>query len=319
MVGWFRLTAGSGWLVRRLVVVGLAMLLALVGPVAVRVAEAQGVDTVSGRVTDSGGNPVAGVRVGIYALQRPFVQTNANGDYTIANVPHADGPYDVQLLAPCRKDQEKRILVNGPETVNFTIPSGADVGGGYRCSISNQPYLETTTVVPLTGDDASAPVILPFSFPFSGSSFGTAYVSTNGSVNFLAANSDFNNVALPSASAPNDAIYPFWDDLVVDANASIRTASGGTSPNRFFVIEWLNVAFVAPDNGRRLDFEVILFENGRIVLNYRDIATDTAFQRERGLSATVGLENLEGTAGLQRSFNQPFLDNGFALEFVPTK
>ena len=297
----------------------LAFMLAVFGPTRVRSVEAQGVDSITGTVRDSNNDPVPGVRVGIFALERPLVQTNASGNYTIANVPHAQGPYDVQLLAPCNKDQSKRIVVNGPEVVNFTIPAAADVGGGYRCSLSTFPYVESATVVPeLTGDDASTGVVLPFSFPFMGSSFGTVYVSTNGSLNFLAANSDFINTSLPSGSAPNDAIYPFWDDLVVDASASVRTAIGGVAPNRFFVIEWLNVTFTAPDSGRRLDFEAVLFESGgRIVLNYRDIATNTSFERERGLSATVGIENLEGTAGIQRSFNQPFLDNGYAIEFAP--
>ena len=70
--------------------------------------------------------------------------------------------------------------------------------------------------------------------------------------------------------------------------------------------------------GRRLDFEAVLLENGgQIVFNYKNIATDTSFERERGLSATVGLENLEGSAGIQRSFNQPRLDNGLAIEFAP--
>jgi carboxypeptidase family protein len=309
-----------GRFVAKAMIVGLAFTLSLFGPVSIRVVEAQGVDSVSGRVTNSNGDPVAGLRVGIYALERPFVQTNANGNYTIANVPHADGPYEVQLLAPCKKDQSKRILVNGPEVVNFTIPAATDTGGRYRCSLSTFPYIDGTTVLPLTGDDQSTPVVLPFSFPFMGTSpgFGTVHVSTNGSLNFLAANSEFRNTPLPSSTAPNDAIYPFWDDLLVDANATVRTATGGVSPNRFFVIEWLNVTFNLPDTGRRLDFEAVLFESsGRIVLNYRDIATDTSFERERGLSATVGIENLEGTAALQRSFNQPFLDNGLAFEFAP--
>jgi Carboxypeptidase regulatory-like domain len=296
-------------------VVGAAFMLAFFIP-GLRV-EAQVVSTVSGRVTNANGDPVAGVRVGIFALERPLVQTNSNGNYTIANVPHADGAYDVNLLVPCRKDQSKRIVVNGNEVVNFTIPAGNDTGSGYSGTRSTNTYIDATNVLPLTGDDQALAVVMPFSFPFMGSEFGTVYVSTNGTLNFLAANNAFQNTPVPTDTAPNDAIYPFWDDLVVDATASVRTLTGGISPNRFFVIEWRDVTFPEPDMPRRLDFEAVLFETGRIVLNYRDIATDASFLRERGLSATVGIEDFEGDGGIQRSFNQPSLDNGYAIEFAP--
>ena len=42
-------------------------------------------------------------------------------------------------------------------------------------------------------------------------------------MNFLAANTSFTNAAIPVTATPNAAIYPFWDDLFVDASASVRT------------------------------------------------------------------------------------------------
>lgn len=296
----------------------LAFALAVFGPTRVRTAEAQGVDNITGTVRDSNNDPVQGVRVGIYALGQSLQQTNASGNYTIPNVAHSSGPYDVQLLAPCMKDQSKRIVVNGPEVVNFTIPTGNDAGAGYQCARSTFPYVNGSTVLGLTGDDNAEAVALPFSFSFFGSSYATAYVSTNGFLNFTGLDDSFGNSSLPSNNGHNNAVYPFWDDFFVDASASIRTTTGGVSPNRFFVVEWFNVIFLDEPDFRRVTFEVVLFESGgRIVLNYRDISIGASETRERGSSATVGIENAAGTAALQRSFNQPFLDNGYAIEFAP--
>jgi hypothetical protein len=111
--------------------------------------------------------------------------------------------------------------------------------------------------------------------------------------------------AIPSAAAPNRsnlALYPFWDDLLVDSSASIRTIVTGTAPNRQFVVEWRNLR-TYDDPNVRVDFEVIFNEgSGAITFTYNNIAN---VPREQGGQATVGIENLDGTIALQFSLNQP--------------
>ena len=63
------------------------------------------------------------------------------------------------------------------------------------------------------GDDVAGRLRLPFSFPFYGESYDKAFISSNGYLNFLEANADFIPTAIPSALAPNAAIYAFWADL----------------------------------------------------------------------------------------------------------
>ena len=111
-------------------------------------------------------------------------------------------------------------------------------------------------------------------------------------------------MSIPSTGAPNAAIYSFWDDLFVDASASVRSELLGSVPNRRFVIEWRNV-HVFGDTGRRLNFNIVLYENGQILTQSRNLADDG---RERGNSATLGIENATGTVALQYSFNQPALE-----------
>lgn len=307
-----------GRFVAKALIVGLAFVLSLFGPVHLRVAVADGVGSVSGTVKDTNDNPVAGVRVGINATATPFVATNGSGAYTIPNVPNTASPYDVQVLAPCTRDQSKRVVVDGAETVNFTIPLESQ-RAGYTCALSSLPYIDGVNDVAFpTSDDDVVQVNLPFSFPFFGVNRTVANVYTNGNLNFGAVGGTAfaSQPSLPNSGAPNAAIYPFWDDLIIEGG-QVRTTSGGVAPNRFFVLEWFNVKFFADYESRRVSFEAVLFENGRIVFNYKDISELTEDTRERGASATVGIENGDGSAAFQRSWNQPFLDNGLAFEFVP--
>ena len=64
----------------------------------------------------------------------------------------------------------------------------------------------------------------------------------------------------------------------------------GSAPNRRFVIEFRNV-HISSDTTRRVDFNAVLHENGEILTQYRNIADDG---RERGNSATIGIENHTG-------------------------
>ena len=81
---------------------------------------------------------------------------------------------------------------------------------------------------------------------------------------------------------------------MIDAEASIRADARGSAPNRRFVIEFRNAHF-SGDTTRRVDFNTVLFENGEILTQYRNIADDG---RERGNSATLGIENHTGTDAL---------------------
>jgi hypothetical protein len=122
----------------------------------------------------------------------------------------------------------------------------------------------------------------------------------------------FTNSGIPSAGSPNAAIYPFWDDMFVDSPTAGMFTRSLTSPNRF-VIEWRNATFF---NNRtiRIDFEVILYENGQILTEYRNIADNS---QEQGNSATLGIENAAGNDALQYSFNEAVVGSpDFAIRYL---
>ncbi|HEV8627572.1 MAG TPA: carboxypeptidase regulatory-like domain-containing protein, partial [Acidimicrobiia bacterium] len=266
--------------------------------------------SVSGHVRDDSSNPLAGATVTIQGTPIPPATTDASGAYSFASVP--EGTYDVTAEAGgCYETQTQQLVVDGAETLDFTLPQRHD-NFGYFCQATGFAFVDANTVLPLSGDDASLQVDLPFPFTFYGDTYTSAHVGTNGFLNFLAPDPTFFNSPIPSPSTPNGAVYAFWDDLFVDGAASVRTELLGAEPNRRFVIEWDNVTFFA-DFSKRVNFEVILTETGQITYQYQGIDDDGM---EKGNSATIGIENAAGDDALQFSFNQPAVSNNTAILFT---
>lgn len=243
--------------------------------------------------------------------------TAANGSYQFGSV--APGTYTVAATASGGLSGSKQVTVTAgaTATANLALASGAPTTGGYTKTTEQRAYVPATggTTVPLTGDDAVTQITLPFPVKLYGQSLSTAFVSTNGFVSFAdPVGAQPENVAVPAAGVPNSAVYPFWDDLVMRADSVIRTKVTGTAPNRQLTIEWNNIGQYGSASAR-ISVEAIFSENGEIAFNYLDLASSKT--REKGDSATVGLENATGTAGVQHSFNQPVLTDNTAIVFKP--
>jgi hypothetical protein len=252
--------------------------------------------SLSGTVSENNGNPLANGTVTILGTPIPPTTTDASGHYSFASVPN--GTYNVKAEAGrCNTAQTDSVTVSGSTTHDFTLPQRTD-SFGYSCRVETAAYIEGDTALGLSGDDSFTSVSLPFSFSLYGASYGSANVCTNGYISFTGGNCVFTNTGIPNSGLPNGAIYPYWDDLIVDGSSSMWTKTL-TSPNRF-VIEWRNATYFG-DSSRRIDFEVVLYENGQILTQYRNIADDA---RERGSSATLGLENEDGSVAFQYSSNE---------------
>jgi hypothetical protein len=192
-----------------------------------------------------------------------------------------------------------------PDRPEFTTTSGA------RAFVPG-----ADTVVALTGDDEVGQVELPFAFPFYGGSYGSAWLDTNGRLTFKpATESVFWNEGLPSPDDSDLALYPFWDDLIVDEQASVRTAVTGTAPNRTFVVEWRNVT-AYDDETARLSFQAQLGEDGTVVFAYQDVTA--GHETETGGWAVVGVENGAGTRAAVYANREHKIASGTGVTFTPT-
>ncbi|GAA3200140.1 PQQ-dependent sugar dehydrogenase [Dactylosporangium siamense] len=262
--------------------------------------------TVSGTVTVAGGGAVAGATVTLTA--GVTTTTNASGGYSFADV--AFGSYTVNATAN-GQSTSAAVTVDGAETVNLTLPAPPPPAGNYGITTVAAPFVPAdATVLTLTGDDNIQQVTLPAPVTLYGVTYSTAWIDTNGKVSFVNPGGAYvEHSALPSTAAPNATVYAFWDDLVVDGSASVRTAL----VNGSVVIEWRNPYIYGNGVHNRVTFSVAFAADGTISFNYSGLDNDV----EKGNGATVGVENAAGTVAAQYLYNQPLLVSGTSVRFTP--
>lgn len=285
----------------------------LVGPSTVATFTVTSAARVTGGVFDNASFlPVSGAVVTLSpgGLQ---VVTGADGGFVFTGF--APGHYTVAATfgGLCGSSASQEIDVDGDVYVELILFPLAD-GTGYTCTEQAIGFVQAdATVLALSGDDAVAHVALPFAFPFYGSAYYDAWVDTNGIVSFTDPGGSHPNggaVAMPDAASPNAVVAPFWDDLVVDGSASVRTASVGAGSGQQFVIEWRNV-YRKGNATQRLSFETLLAKDGTVTTNYASLDDDA----ERGGQAVVGIESPTGDDALSYSTRQPVLLSGQAVVF----
>ncbi|WP_043617014.1 S8 family serine peptidase [Nonomuraea candida] len=266
---------------------------------------------VTGTVTTAG-TPEQGATVSAAGTPASAV-TDASGRYALT-LPH--GSYELRVTpgSRCSSGATAPITVAGDLVKDVELPLRGD-NFGYTCRAGAQDFPAGAEKLTLTGDDEAQQVTLPFAVPFYGTGYDKAWITTNGFVSFAAErNVSRGNGTLPAAATPNNAVYPFWDDLIVDAQGGVYTGVTGTAPHRTYVVEWRNVTFYQ-DTGNRLSFAALLGEDGSVAFRYKDVESE----RDRGSSATIGLENAAGDDALLYSRDEAALVNGQGLAFTASR
>ncbi|MGW9193050.1 S8 family serine peptidase [Micromonospora chersina] len=250
-------------------------------------------------------------------------------DWRTAVVKHEGGPLTVELrgsnglkaptIAALRVTLDPRADTAEPEPQPQQPEPGpvpvAPAGRSYSMKVTDGLYRQGAEESGWHGDDVCGVLWFDssFLFPFYDTAWDGVCVTTNGQLIFDQASAVGGNTELPSPYA-FDAIYPLWDDLVVDDEAGIyfgRTEVDGLAAE---VIEWRNVTFYS-DQTARVSFSVTLIADGRIQIGYGDgVGGDNPLTR--GSSATVGVESLTHNPAAQYSFNQPVLKAGLGLEYT---
>ncbi|MEO3819933.1 S8 family serine peptidase [Plantactinospora sp. B24E8] len=266
---------------------------------------------VQGRVTDPAGRPVAGARITLADETFPGFVTDAKGRYT-GMLPEADYNLLVDYgrwLAP----KTVGLTVDGPETVDVTLAAKTD-RYGYAAGVTAGKWENGGAVLALTGDTASRQIDLPFPMTFYGTTYDQITVHTDGYLTLGAdsAASVGANGPLPAPAVSAPAVYAFWDDLVLDHAATVRTKSTGSGTNRQLVVSWTRAALKS-DPKQRVDVQVLLGERGTVTVRYRKLGTGTV---AAGGSATVGIEDATGQHALTYSRDEAVLDEATAVTFT---
>jgi len=151
------------------------------------------------------------------------------------------------------------------------------------------------------GDDVNwGPYPLGFSFPFYGNSFDSLRICSNGFISFTSPSIERSNTTLPNAGGRFNLVAPFWDDLVLNDSSEIYFKSTGDTA----VISFLRLGrYGASAN---YSFQVILNSQGNIAFQYLDLFGPTD-------SATLGIQNQNGSDALLIAYNRDFLEDSMIV------
>ncbi len=173
------------------------------------------------------------------------------------------------------------------------------------------------------GSDGCPLITFPdgFVFPFDGQLMTEARAYAKGILSFDVASAAApapDNASIPATDAASRFVHlaPFWDDLDISGHGifSELRSDGG---RRYFVIQWKGrlLHFVSDIN-----FEVVLWEDGSFEYRYGVMDGGFSPATAQGEYATIGYQDLAGTAGTLVSFNQRNQNlekSGYFFDFVP--
>jgi hypothetical protein len=143
----------------------------------------------------------------------------------------------------------------------------------------------------------AGPISLPFSFKFYENSYSQLYISKYGYISFTDDYLADRQSQVPRPSDPNNVVAPHWVPALINENGyggSVKYSSGGSAPNRYFVIEWEEIRDSYSPATTYYTFELILHENGDAVFQYA-VMTYGGGGRS---CAHAGIEDNEGLDGL---------------------
>ena len=189
------------------------------------------------------------------------------------------GALIVALLAGASPVLAGEVDPNGPQAV----PRGV----GYTVNTqTGQSIIPGTTDTGNHCDDCTTLVTFPFPVPVYETPFTSAYVSSNGDMQFNTDNGGWSSGCQPlPINGLDRAFIPYQDDLRTDeTGGGVFTAVIGSPPNRQFVIEWRTTYF---QRSGTANFEVVLAEgSGTLSTIY-------------GTTGDSGLNETSGNPGLR--------------------
>ena len=254
---------------------------------------------------------------GIGVLNSPDPEITYSND--MYNILMADNELETLNLVLTNTGEEESILnyqiYNSPFSEVYSMPDEenyywidsdhSDIEEYYWVNISddgNQVWFEDN-------DSAVGPFNIGFDFPFYNNVYSEFIISPNGWIGFGDDNSAYENIAIPSSDAPYPAILGFWDDLnpinlesSPDMGGRVKYVSDG---NRL-IVSYTDVPRWGDD--APYSFQIIIYKNGHIDVNYASMSGDRT-------SATIGIQNEQGSIGQQIIYNDSYVHNFLGLSF----
>ncbi len=205
----------------------------------------------------------------------------------------------------------ENIKINAPSTANHACsPPLGDDPSDHEYEEIPYRWIEINSAHPgalpgtntgITGDDQNlGPFSIGFDFPwYDGVSHSSIRICSNGWASFTSTATSYSNYAIPSGSAPSDLVAPYWDDM--NPSGAYGSIWYYTDPSSdFFIIEVDSMNHYGSSyTGDYYTFEAIFYPDGDIDFMYKAIEHGSF----PGPSATAGIQNADGTEGLQCTYN----------------
>jgi len=232
------------------------------------------------------------------------------------------------ILQPQSSDSQILEITNNGEAnliydINKNYDNSFDGGSrnqggpdnyGYVWIDSNEPNGPTYnwrdisgfgTEVTFTNNDEGTDLMpIGFDFNYYGTDYSQFRINPNGWIGFGNDSSEWSNSELPDEDAPKPAIMPFWDDLNPIEGGNVYYYSTSDS-----LVVWFDdvIHYVGTYNGT-YDFQVIIYENGDIFFQYRDVSGDLD-------TSTIGIQNENADDGLLVVYNNNYVEDELAIRF----
>ncbi len=226
--------------------------------------------TVTGRVINVANQPVAGATVSVFG--QFSAQTNPDGTFSIVNVPTSQGPISATAEAIVEGEE-----LTGTSLAVPPVPGGVtNVNNVLLQSVRYETNIGNLITFPGPSfDDKFATVTLPFPFNFYGINYTQVFVGTNGFLTFGSGDLGFNESPTNSLNG-KPRIAVLHDDWFPDQTAARGIFVNTQLPNRV-VFTWRNVEHNAnhtnDEVNEEANFQVIIFNDGRIQFGYRNVET----------------------------------------------
>lgn len=243
---------------------------------------------------------------------KPDIAISQTDTLNIAAAPLSSGLATFSIMNSGSADLNYSMNV---EYTNKNKGSGGPDSFGYSWKDSDEPdgpvysWIDITgsgTALGLTDDGISSAINLGFTFNFYGTDYSTVRIGGNGALTFTGTSVGYSNPTIPTATAPNAVVSPFWDDLNPGSSTSDDIYYYQDTANGRFIVQYNEI--INYGGSSKNTFEVILNQDGTILFQYNSMNGTLN-------SCTVGIENGDGSDGVQTAFNQSYIKNSLAVEF----
>ncbi len=249
------------------------------------------------------GSVLAGQAISItYRVQLPAsIGTVINNAATITDPQAASS---VVITDSSLKVQPNPI--GGPDLFGYTYKDSYAPGGPAYSWVATTSNSTLINFGAMNADDiVTGPIPISFTFNFYGNVYTQAYVSSNGLVSFGSGNPANINYPIPTADPPNNYASCFWSDLYIfgGRGEGVWYETFGSGPSRYTVLTFRTEYFATSSYTVTPDlFQMILYEgSNQIKCQYAQTAGPID---GTGGASTIGLENIDGTDGLQYFFHE---------------